>query len=86
MLEGEKWVKHRNVLNPAFHLEKLKHMVPTMCSSCCEMISKWEVLVSTKESCEVDVWPYLQNVTADMIFRTTFGSNYEEGKRIFGDI
>ncbi|CAL5403176.1 unnamed protein product [Camellia sinensis] len=61
MLEGQKWVKHRNVLNPAFYLEKLKHMVPAMCSSCGEMISKWEVLVSTKESCEVDVWPYLQN-------------------------
>ncbi|CAL5406045.1 unnamed protein product [Camellia sinensis] len=47
MLEGDKWVMHRNLLNPAFHLEKLK------------MISKWEVLVSsTKGSCEVDVRNY----------------------------
>ncbi|THG08714.1 hypothetical protein TEA_024116 [Camellia sinensis var. sinensis] len=59
------------------------HMVPAMCLSCCEMISKWEVLVSQKESCEVDVWPYLQNVTGDVISRTAFGSNYDEGKKIF---
>ncbi|XP_028079826.1 cytochrome P450 CYP72A219-like [Camellia sinensis] len=82
--EGEKWAKHRKLINPAFHLEKLKHMVPAMCSSCNEMISNWEVLVSsTKGSCELDVFPYLESLTGDIISRTSFGSNYEEGKKIF---
>ncbi|KAL6999703.1 hypothetical protein U1Q18_000859, partial [Sarracenia purpurea var. burkii] len=60
-------------------------MVPAMYSSCCEMISKWELSVSTKGngSCDLDVWPYLANLTGDMISRTAFGSNYEEGERIF---
>ncbi|KAG5545984.1 hypothetical protein RHGRI_018223 [Rhododendron griersonianum] len=62
--EGEKWATCRSLINPAFHLEKLKLMVPAMNSSCCEMISKWEVLVSTKGSCELDVWPDLCNLTA----------------------
>ncbi|XP_058220662.1 cytochrome P450 CYP72A219-like [Rhododendron vialii] len=81
--EGEKWATHRSLVNPAFHLEKLKLMVPAMYSSCCEMISKWEVFVSTKGSCVLDIWPYLSNLTADVISQTAFGSDYEEGKQIF---
>ncbi|KAI8552345.1 hypothetical protein RHMOL_Rhmol06G0259400 [Rhododendron molle] len=81
--DGEKWAKHRKLVNPAFQIEKLKLLVPAMYSSCCEMISNWEALVSTKGSRELDVWPYLSNLTANVISRTTFGSNYEEGKLIF---
>ncbi|KAG5545986.1 hypothetical protein RHGRI_018224 [Rhododendron griersonianum] len=83
--DSEKWAKHRKLVNLAFQIEKLKLMVPAMYSSCCQMISKWEALVyaSTKGSCKLDVWPYLSNLTGDVISRTAFGSNYEEGKLIF---
>lgn len=56
---------------PAFHL------------SCSEMISKWQKLLEVEHSCEVNVFPYLQTLTSDIISRTAFGSNYEEGRRIF---
>ncbi|PIA26858.1 hypothetical protein AQUCO_08600014v1 [Aquilegia coerulea] len=40
--EGEKWVKHRKIINPAFHQEKLKMMLPAFYLSSSDLISKWE--------------------------------------------
>ncbi|KAK1301712.1 Secologanin synthase [Acorus calamus] len=82
-LEGESWVRRRRLITPAFHLEKLKGMVPAFQTSCVELIKRWEGLSGGEGSCELDVWPELQNLTGDVISRTAFGSNYEEGKRIF---
>ncbi|XP_058095277.1 cytochrome P450 CYP72A616-like [Magnolia sinica] len=82
-LEGEEWANRRRIITPAFHLEKLKAMIPAFSTSCCELIKRWGELVGPRGSCELDVWPELNNLTGDVISRTAFGSNYEEGKRIF---
>lgn len=47
------------------------------------MMNEWKMLVSKKESCMVDVWPFLNSLTGDVISRTAFGSCYEEGKIVF---
>ncbi|KAI3704424.1 hypothetical protein L1987_74644 [Smallanthus sonchifolius] len=58
-------------------------MVPAFHVSYSEMLGKCEKLVSSRGACELDVWPHLQALTSDVISRTAFGSNYEEGIRIF---
>ncbi|XP_076906168.1 cytochrome P450 CYP72A219-like [Bidens hawaiensis] len=82
-VEGDQWVKHRKIINPAFHVEKLKHMVSAFYVSCDEMINKWEETLKEESSCEMDVWPHLQTMAADVISRTAFGSSYVEGRKIF---
>ncbi|KAI8571261.1 hypothetical protein RHMOL_Rhmol01G0105600 [Rhododendron molle] len=59
------------------------HMLPAFDASCSEMISAWENMVSMQGFCELDVWPFLQALSSDVISRTAFGSNYEERRRIF---
>jgi hypothetical protein len=58
-------------------------MLPIFFKSCDDLIRKWEKMLSSDGSCEIDAWPFLQSLASDVISRTAFGSSYEEGKRIF---
>ncbi|KAL9232496.1 hypothetical protein vseg_007604 [Gypsophila vaccaria] len=82
--EGDTWAKHRKIINPAFRMDKLKNVCRTMYDSCSVMMKSWEeILMSKGESTELDVWPFIENLSGDFISRAAFGSSYEQGKRIF---
>ncbi|KQK12796.1 hypothetical protein BRADI_1g06030v3 [Brachypodium distachyon] len=82
--DGEKWAKHRRILNPAFHLEKLKGMLPAFSTCCTELVGNWEnKLANSGGSVEIDIWQEFQNLSGDVISRTAFGSSFMEGRRIF---
>ncbi|XP_057956012.1 cytochrome P450 CYP72A616-like [Malania oleifera] len=81
--EGDKWVKHRRIINPAFHLEKLKRMMPAFSTCFEEMIEKWHKLVDSTGSYELDVSHELEKVTGKVISKTAFGSNFQEGRLVF---
>ncbi|KAL0443684.1 UNVERIFIED_CONTAM: cytochrome [Sesamum latifolium] len=52
--------------------------------SCNELVKEWQSMFADKGSShEIDVWPSLEKLTADVISRTAFGSNYEQGKKVF---
>uniref|UniRef100_A0A453F369 Cytochrome P450 n=1 Tax=Aegilops tauschii subsp. strangulata TaxID=200361 RepID=A0A453F369_AEGTS len=85
-IDGEKWAKHRRILNPAFQLEKmvtLQRMLPAFSSCCEDLVSRWRTSLGSKGSCELDVWPELKNLTGDVISRTAFSSSHLEGRKIF---
>ncbi|XP_078151343.1 cytochrome P450 CYP72A616-like [Carex rostrata] len=81
--DGEKWAKHRRILNPAFHVEKLKRMLPAFSACCDELVNRWKNSLGPAGSFELDVWLEMQNLTGDVISRAAFGSSYLEGRRIF---
>jgi len=61
----------------------LQRMLPLFSACSVEMVTRWENPMSSEGSSEIDVWPEFQNLTGDVISRTAFGSNYQEGRRIF---
>ncbi|KAL3511016.1 hypothetical protein ACH5RR_030417 [Cinchona calisaya] len=77
--EGEKWFKLRKLANQAFHAESLRNMIPAMVESVEGMLGRWK----NYEGKEIDANEEFRVLSAEVISRTAFGSNYLEGQKIF---
>ncbi|MFS7980282.1 putative 11-oxo-beta-amyrin 30-oxidase [Helianthus anomalus] len=59
-------------------------MFLAMYTSCNDiLITEWAKLVSENGWCELDVQPYIDDFSSDVISRNAFGSSYEQGRRIY---
>jgi cytochrome P450 family 709 len=83
--QGDDWARHRRVVHPAFSMDKLKAMTGAIAACATEVIGAWEdrAKAAKGEEVTVDVGQQFQELTADVISHTAFGSSYRQGKEVF---
>ncbi|XP_055834612.1 cytochrome P450 734A1 [Solanum dulcamara] len=82
-LRGEQWALHRRIANQAFNMEIVKAWVPDIVTSVIKALKKWQKENEEKDEFEIDVFNEMNDLSAEVISRTAFGSGFEEGKHIF---
>ncbi|KAL5198441.1 hypothetical protein ABZP36_001953 [Zizania latifolia] len=90
LIDGEEWKRHHRVIHPAFNIDKLKMMTTAMSDCAGLMVSEWESeLVGGGAkgggAVEIELSRRFEELTADVISHTAFGSSYVEGKQVFLD-
>ncbi|CAN6231253.1 unnamed protein product [Urochloa humidicola] len=81
---GEDWVRHRHVVQPAFAMDKLKTMTGVMAACAGEVIKAWEArAVAGGGEATVEIGHEFMEITRDVISHTVFGSSYRQGKEVF---
>ncbi|KMT18554.1 hypothetical protein BVRB_2g026880 [Beta vulgaris subsp. vulgaris] len=82
MANGNAWYHQRHIVSPAFMSDKLKSYAGYVVECTKDML---QLLENTFESGknEVEIGELMTSLTADIISRIEFGSNFEKGSKIF---
>ncbi|KAL6841748.1 hypothetical protein ACP4OV_028260 [Aristida adscensionis] len=85
LTNGDDWHRHKKVVHPAFNMDKLKMMTSTMADCARAMVSGWEAQLAKQggKQVEIELSDQFEELTADVISHTAFGSSYREGKQVF---
>ncbi|CAJ2664945.1 unnamed protein product [Trifolium pratense] len=81
---GQFWAHQRKIISPELYQDKMKAKVNMIVESTNVMLRSWmSKLEKDGEVLEINVDEDLRNLSADIIARACFGSNYVEGREIF---
>ncbi|CAK8533229.1 unnamed protein product [Lathyrus sativus] len=83
MANGDDWYHQRHLISPAFMREKLKSYAIHMMECTKEMLESLQNATLECDKIEVEIGEYFTKLTADIISRIEFGTNYKKGKQIF---
>ncbi|KAL3812533.1 hypothetical protein ACJIZ3_013801 [Penstemon smallii] len=75
--EGDQWSKNRKKLNPLFHLDRLRGMVPIMQEQCENILNEWKEMVPQDGHALVDVFPYCPDYTGSVVSHSLFSLPFE---------
>ncbi|KAL8095889.1 hypothetical protein AgCh_037031 [Apium graveolens] len=81
MAEGEDWVRHRNVLTPAFFPTNLKDLASLMVASTNDMIDRWTSIINSGQQ-EIDFEKEITTTTGEIVAKASFGMTNETGRKV----
>ncbi|WCJ23049.1 Cytochrome P450 714C2 [Euphorbia peplus] len=85
--DGPLWAHQRKIIAPEFYIDKVKSMVGLMIDSTTSMMKSWVSRIeSNGGKAEIEVYQFMRSLSADMISKACFGSNYIKGEEIFSKL
>ncbi|XP_023890887.2 cytochrome P450 714C2 isoform X2 [Quercus suber] len=81
---GATWAHQRKIIAPELYIDKVKGMVNLMVDSTTSMLRSWESRIENEGGiADIKINDDLRSLSADIISRACFGSNYSQGEEIF---
>ncbi|KAH9326815.1 hypothetical protein KI387_006993, partial [Taxus chinensis] len=81
MAEDQDWIHQRRIVSTALTAEKVKGMLASVVEATVPILNDWSMKIKEgdESSVEVDVDGSLNKITAQVISKFLFGSNYQKG-------
>ncbi|KAL4597815.1 hypothetical protein ACB092_11G016100 [Castanea dentata] len=81
---GPIWAHQRKIIAPELYIDKVKGMVILMVDSTFSMLRSWESRIENEGGiADIEIIEDCRSLSADIISRACFGSNYSQGEEIF---